>query len=486
MAGKGSSEGARFSGLAALLLLAACFSCLCLPAAAWGGGVVQEWERRYNMLEPGSWDKPTAMAVDTAGNVYVTGWSQRHGTNWDFDYATIKYSPAGEELWVRRYIGPVNGDNYASAIAVDLQGNVYVTGRSDGPGNRIDYTTIKYAVDGQQLWVRRYHTSENGSHFPRAMVVDSQGNVYVTGASNSWESGTGFDFATIKYDTNGKRLWVRRYDGPGNGSDWPNAMAVDHRGNVYITGESEGLGTGYDYATIMYDSKGREIWVSRYQGPGIATLYNDDYARAIAVDGQGNVYVTGASSEKWGDYHCFTTIKYSQRGKELWVRRHQSPGFGATGIALDSQGNAYVTGYVNGSWNGWLALRNLTIKYDKNGRKLWARCAKGWTAYSSTYNYDVAPAIAVDSQGNAYITDNSAVEGNPWGSVGNLRTLKYDTNGKLQWEERYQNYSIARAIALDGQGHIYVNCEGYGGGGGDQTGYDYLTIKYTQNPEASR
>ncbi len=472
MAGKGSSERVRFSGLTALVLLAACFSCLCLPAAAWGD-VAMEWARRYSLVDS-PWDDPTAMAVDIHGNVYVTGYSEGQGTR--LDYATIKYSPEGEELWVRRYNGPANGDDGAMAIAIDGQDNVYVTGWSDGPGIRTDYVTIKYAADGRQLWVQRYHTPGNGNHYPRAIVADGQGNVYVTGESHSWESRTDSDFATIKYNTDGKRLWVRRYNGPGNGWDEPNAIAVDHRGNVYVTGNSEGYRTGYDFATIMYDSKGRQIWVSRYQGPGIATLYNNDYARAIAVDGQGNVYVTGASSDEWGDYHHFITIKYSQRGKELWVRRHQSPGFGATGMALDSQGNVYVTGYINGSWNGWLALQNLTIKYDKNGQQLWAKRAKEWATYFSIYNYDLAPAIAVDRQGNAYITNNSAIEGNPWDSVGSLRTFKYDTNGKLQWEEIY-DYGYSRGIALDNQDNVYIN---------GSSGNDYLTIKYTQNAEAGR
>ncbi len=124
-------------------------------------------------------------------------------------------------------------------MAVDGSGNVYVTGSSEG-----DYATIKYSPDGDTLWVRRYSGSAS------ALAVDDSGNVYVTGWS--YGSGTFDDYATIKYAPNGDSLWVRRYNGPGNDYDLPFALALDGDGNVYVTGESYGSGTNYDYATIKY------------------------------------------------------------------------------------------------------------------------------------------------------------------------------------------------------------------------------------------
>ena len=85
---------------------------------------------------------PTAIRVDGQGNVYVTGWS--HGGDTGLNYATVKYSPDGDELWVVRYVGG-NGYDYASAMALDAAGNVYVTGRSLGDGNRYEFATIKYS-----------------------------------------------------------------------------------------------------------------------------------------------------------------------------------------------------------------------------------------------------------------------------------------------------------------------------------------------------
>ncbi|OGC75737.1 MAG: hypothetical protein A2145_05315 [candidate division Zixibacteria bacterium RBG_16_40_9] len=181
--------------------------------------------------------------------MYVTG-------NSLFDYATIKYAPNGDSLWVRRYHGLANRYDHAKALAVDDSGNVYVTGVIDIVCYDYpylcyggDYATIKYAPDGDTLWVRRYNGPGNGPDSALALSVDGSGNLYVTGSSIG--SGTSADYTTIKYAPNGDTLWVRRYNGPGNGWDGANTLAVDRRGNVYVTGYSEG-----DYLTIKYNKFG--------------------------------------------------------------------------------------------------------------------------------------------------------------------------------------------------------------------------------------
>src|SRR5205814_1107569 len=99
-----------------------------------------------------------------------------------------------------------------------------------------------------------------------------------------------------------------RYQGSGNDTDGATAIALDHSGNAYVTGFSVGSGGDYDYATIKYNSMGQEQWVARYNGPG-----NDwDLAEHIAVDSSGNVYVTGNSFGLGSDYD-YATIKYISR-----------------------------------------------------------------------------------------------------------------------------------------------------------------------------
>ena len=137
----------------------------------------------------------------------------------------------------------------------------------------------------------------------------------------SYGSGTDDDYATIKYDGSGTELWVARYDGPGNLYDRGFSIAIGSSEDVYVTGHSVGLGTNLDYATIKYDaSSGTELWVARYNGLG---NYNDE-AYALAVDGPGNVYVTGYSTNG-GTSSDYTTIKYQQEITSVGLEEGEVP-----------------------------------------------------------------------------------------------------------------------------------------------------------------
>jgi hypothetical protein len=289
----------------------------------------------------------------------VTGFSVGGGTG--ADYATIKYNALGIQQWVVTYNGPGNGDDIAFAIDVDSSGNVYVTGYSAGSGTGYDCATIKYDASGTQKWVARYNGPINGNDYGSFIAIDASGNVYVTGQSAG--SGSGRDYVTIKYNASGAQKWVARYNGPVNGDDSAQGIAVDGSGNVYVTGRSAGAGSGCypaceDYATIKYNASGTQQWVARYNGTGDS----DDVARDIAVDGSGNVYVTGWSTGLGSDYD-YATIKYSASGMQQWVDRYNGPGNGGDfveGIAVDSSGNIYVTGHSDGSGTG---TDFATIKY---------------------------------------------------------------------------------------------------------------------------
>src|SRR4030095_4107949 len=148
------------------------------------------------------------------------------------------------QAWVARYNGPGNLDDGGHAIVGDNLGNVYVTGGSHGLGTDLDYATIKYNSARAQQWVARYNGPANGWDRAAAIARDSSGNVYVTGQSLGL--GTDYDYATVKYNSAGQQQWVARYNGPGNGEDDAVAIATDGSGNVYVTGQSTGLGTGFD------------------------------------------------------------------------------------------------------------------------------------------------------------------------------------------------------------------------------------------------
>jgi len=245
------------------------------------------WVKHYASVLESSRDIVTAITTDASGNVYVTGYSEVSGRG--SDYATIKYDAVGVEQWIVLYNGPGYSEDWSWAIAVDNSENVYVTGFSEDSGTGFDYATIKYDAAGNEQWVARYTSSGNFDDFALAISVDGSGNVYVTGYSG--KPYTGDDYTTIKYDAAGVEQWISHYSGPGYSEDWAEAIAVDDSGNVYVTGGSSGSGTRFDYATIKYNAVGAEQWIARYNGPKNSI----DRACAIALDDPGNVYVTGYS-----------------------------------------------------------------------------------------------------------------------------------------------------------------------------------------------
>jgi hypothetical protein len=369
-----------------------------------------------------------------------------------------------DTVWVRRYDGPASSYDYAKALAVDGFGNVYVTGSSVASGTGLDYATIKYYPDGDTAWVRRYNGLAGLADEATAIAVDASGNVYVTG--NSEGDGTQEDYVTIKYFSGGDTAWVRRYNGPGNAKDMATAIAVDGSGNVCVTGYSIGSGSAEDYATIKYYSNGNVAWVKRYNGHGNA----EDRAYDIDVDGSGSVYVTGYAS--WSSYvsYDYITIKYYANGDTAWVRRYDVSTDYAFDIAVDGSANVYVA--------GWVLVGGgdvLTIKYYPNGDTAWVRQYDGPSGGS-----DRSHDMTVDGSGNVYVTAESygAGEGNT-----DYLVLKYYPDGDLAWDSYYDSPygydDYPYAIAVDDQGNAYAT-----GISVDNYDYDFATVKF--KPDGSR
>ena len=421
--------------------------------------VTQEWAAPYNGPAD-SHDIASALAVDGNGNTYVTGYSLSVASG--FDYATVKYDSAGNQVWAARYNGPMNSHDIAVALAVDGSGNVYVTGYTDGAGTGTDYTTVKYDSAGNQVWAARYNGPANDTDYPATLAVDGGGNVYVTGLSAG--VGTNNDYATVKYDSAGNQVWATRYNGPANSADAALALALDGGGNVYVTGNSFGIGTGQDYATLKYDSAGNQAWVARYNGPE----NSHDYAKALAVDGGGNVYVTGHTWAGTGE--DYATVKYNSAGGQLWATYYNGPENSddqSNGLAVDGSGNVYVTGYSRGVSAGY---DYATVKYNSAGSQLWAARYNG----PETDSDDQAAALKVVG-GNVYVTGSSTGVG----AGTDYATVKYNSAGNQVWVARYNGpgnaSDNATALAVDGGGNVYVT--GYSLG---TNGYDYATFKYSQ------
>jgi uncharacterized delta-60 repeat protein len=414
------------------------------------------------------YDKANSIKVDGSGNVYVTGESEVGSIT--RDYVTVKYNSSGVQQWAARYNGPGNYIDQATCVAIDNSGNVYVTGGSVGMGTGSDFCTIKYNSNGDSLWVRRYNGTGNDIDASIQVVVDVSGNVYVTGFS---DDGVNLNYVTIKYNSSGTQLWASIYNGPAGGTgseDRPHFLAVDGIGNVYVTGESStGTGSLDMYATIKYNSSGDSLWVARYKGPGVDGL---SQAYALAVDAGGNVYVTGRSDPTSGFGFNFDilTIKYNSSGDSLWVKRYNGPGNSSdigNSIALDGGGNIIVTGAsVVNTFTDFC-----TIKYNSSGDTLWISRYNG-----PAKGVDNANSIATDALNNVYVTGYSVGSG----SGDDYATVKYNSSGVQQWVMRYNgpgnSMDQSNSVVVDVSGNVYVT----GGSNGSGSGSDYATIKYSQ------
>ena len=192
------------------------------------------WERLHD--QPGREVEPAALALDDNGSVFVTG-----------DAGVIKYLSNGAEAWFKTNL-------FGRAVAVDSSGGVFVTGSQINTNGNADFYTAKLSTaDGALQWERGYNGPADADDFASTVAVDVSGNVLVTGGSSN---GTNTDYYTAKYAaTDGALLWEKRYNGPANGDDhtaFSHSLALGPNGMVAITGRSANLNGNFDFATVVY------------------------------------------------------------------------------------------------------------------------------------------------------------------------------------------------------------------------------------------
>ena len=442
-----------------------------LPAAAPGARL---WVARYSGPGNGD-DQAFSVAVSPGGaRVFVTGTSQGAASHYDF--VTVAYSAAtGAQLWARRYNGPGNGDDHGYSVAVSPDGaRVFVTGTSEGVGHSaFGYATVAYnAITGAQLWARRYNGPGKGGVAWSVAVSPGGTRVFVTGSSQGASSGG--DSATVAYSAaTGAELWVARYNGPGNGNDFALSVAVSPGGTrVFVTGGSQGAGSGYDYATVAYSAAtGARLWVARYNGPGNG---NDQVSSVKVSPGGTRVFVTGGSQGA-GSGQDYATVAYSAAtGARLWVARYNGPGNGNDGagsVAVSPGGTrVFVTGGSQGAGSG---QDYATVAYSAaTGARLWV------ARYNGPGNgLDGASSVAVSPGGTrVFVTGDSQGSG----SGQDYATAAYSAaTGARLWAQRYNG----PGNSLDGATSLAVSpCSTRvfvtGISLGRATGFDYATVAY--------
>jgi hypothetical protein len=267
-----------------------------------------------------------------------------------------------------------------NAVGVDDDGSVYVAGVEEVGEDQRDFVTLKYDRTGKLQWKAWYDGPDSGLDAAVALAADD--GVYVTGYSASKQSnpdfGPNFDWATVRYDAAGAEQWVMRFDGVDGRADRPVAIgrvltfARPITENLFVAGVVREVDTGDDFGLIRYildePNQPEQAWFARMDGPGANVGRPED----MAVDRDGNVYVTGSvgGGELYqnGDRR-YLTAKYSSSGEFEWSALDGSDGqFNqAFVLQIGGDGGPVVSGAKYSP-----QLRWKTIKYDASGVEQWS------------------------------------------------------------------------------------------------------------------
>jgi len=249
-------------------------------------GTIQ-WQRRLGTLS--SNNSGFGVALDSSANVYVVGYSTGNFGGTNYTYLIAKYDSSGVFQW-QSALGASGLPSYGYAIAVDSSGNSYVTGYTNNAAGSGNYTitTAKFDTSGTLQWQNKLDGGSFNLGF--GIAIDSSANVYVVGETNI--SNANYDTLIAKYNTSGTLQWQRRL-----GSSWGGsvgyAITVDSSSNVYIVGAAVPYsGAGYGLQIAKYNSSG----TIQFQRVLYLSIVRSVYGYAIAVDSIGNIYVTGYSA----------------------------------------------------------------------------------------------------------------------------------------------------------------------------------------------
>ena len=407
-------------------------------AAAWDTTAGND--TNYGSITFGSTDTDYGhgVAVDGSGNVYVTG--NFEGTvdfgagnvtsNGSYDVYVTKYNSAGAHQWTTTFGG--TGYDHASGVAVDGSGNVYVTGYFNntvdfGAGNvnagdDPDAFVTKLNAAGVHQWTNTFGSTY--SVIGWSVAVDGSGNVHVTGrfrgtsdfGAGNVSAGGSFNVFVTKLNSSGAHQWTNTY----GGMRWEEGrdVAVDGSGNVYVTGYFSGtvnFGAGNvtsagnaDVFVTKLNSSGAHQWTTTFGSNG------HDQGHGVAVDGSGNVYVTG---NFWVTVNFGAGDVTSAGGSDVFVTKLNSSGahqwtntYGGAindngyDVAVDGSGNVHVTGYFGRTVDFGAGNVTSAGSYDVFVTKLNSSGAHQWTNTYGDSLTDYGWGLALDTAGNVHVT----------------------------------------------------------------------------------
>lgn len=378
------------------------------------------------------------MVVDQAGNTYLAGYAfsaDEGGGLRSYDYVLLKYNTGGELIWTRYYAGNVGYDDLPQSLKVDASGNAYVGGYSWGVGTYANYATVKYDSSGNQMWAKRF-VGGNGEIL-NEVEVDSNGNVYVTGYSNSSAAGGSEDIVTIKYNAAGDQMWLNRYASPAGDSDEGYELEINAADDVYVLGETYNFSTSKTIIHKIGGASGTTLWTRDLNATNGAF---GEYPVAMELDADGNLILTGMLYDDVSYNIDSFVAKLTADAVIQWVRTYDGPADedydGDPSLTLDTAGNIYVGITSEGFANADIQV----IKYSPTGEQDWTyRFGNPYFGDDAVMDYRASAAqrtMLLDVQGNLYVAGESYIPGQSTDLVGfklepvaQTRAVPFDFDG---------------------------------------------------------
>jgi len=436
------------------------------------------WFNNYNGEGDFS-ESGRSIVIDANENSYVGGYSFREGHNRDI--IIVKMNTDGDTLCSFLYNGSQSDDDEIEAMAIDASGNVYATGYAKNVGQKSDMITIKFDPSTcDTIWTRTYNYAANQSDKGISIVVDAAGNCYVTGRSDSNPLDTidNDDIVTVKYDLNGNQVWLQRYNGPGNLRDEPSRILLDNSGHVLVCGRAEKINDD-DFFLIKYSAAtGDSIWPtsSLYNGP----FANDDRALDMTIDAMDNIFVCGYSQTGSGNApDDAAVVKFDSSGAPVSFFFFDGTGLGtdqALAITRDNLNQVYVAFRTDADPNPLVANYNyLTMKFDNDLNSLWANPPQ----YNGPINSDDIPvAITTNAGGDIIVTGYSKNDTLSGRTNVDWVTIRYNSLGVqsqiLIYDGAFGGDDEPNAVALRGS-LLWVTGFSIGNGNNQK---DITTLKF--------
>ena len=408
----------------------------------------------------GNDDIPVAIALDNAGNVYVTGNADIAVTSKLYDIISIKYDNAGAQQWLATYNGAANQSDVSGAITADNNGNAFVVGSTEDAQTQKKGLVFKQNTAGAPVWTGTYNGLGDNADNVRAMTRDGNGNFYLAGYT--FRKGQDRDMLTVKLDTNGDTVWTRTLNGLSNSTDEAVGIGIDPSGNIIIGGFAKNSGQSYDYFIAKYNPIGDTLYTRVYSG----AQSKSDKVADFTLDAAGNIYVTGRSDVGVGiaTNYDILTLKFTNNGNLAWAKTFNSSGLNedkGEKIRVDAAGNVDIAGRI---WNG-TDFDIILLQYNSAGTQQWFQIIAG-------VGEDKPNALVLDGSNNLYVAGSTTT------ATGlDFLTAKYTSTGTQTWSKTYNDATNgadeAQAMAMDNAGNICVT--GYATG---TNGTDVYTIKY--------